>query len=1129
MNFPKSNGRKSPFRRMRLKSCHLDYADERLWEHSYLKEKCKELNLEEEYKNYQVRLMVSNLTIFYLLFIILSLSFMTIELLCVQHYNYVVVNLTVRASNTILVLSLLSINFCEKLVSRHKWVMIFSSVLSVYLVVLTDIALITYHYYVHSWPLNASFDVFTLCMIYMFMPIPSIKWAALLACSVSLIYVAFFMHSLTFNAVYTERDSFGYDVISTDILHNLGFNMMGIFFRIMNDTMVRASFLDRHQFIMEETWLRHALLQESILLDSILPPQIAKPVQEKIKSKITQSENNPERYLMNSLRTESFMAIQIHPDVSILYADVVNYTHLTTTLTVANLVKVLHDLYGRFDIAASNFKVQRIKFLGDCYYCVAGLTTPDPDHAKCCVSLGISMISNIQEVRAERELDIDMRIGVHSGSLLAGIIGEAKLQFDIWGTDVEIANHLESTGKPGYVHVSGRTLSMLNPSDYTILTGTQKARKDPVLQYISTYLLTGQVARESVISSIGGVLSGSFLEIRSIERIRSGRPSQSSMTDELREEFRNMPVGGINFNSACCRRTSLDTHKKAQREIGIFCAAFKDSSLEWNYLHQPDFIFKSSMLLAWGIGCCLIYIQIVTNNFSCTSCIVVDLVTFFFLTFLLCLAWYKNVCWWKSGRYEFKIYGKYSCFAFHTFEKIQHSVSMRITVYLGILLCYYAVISLIMLNCDRDLYELSYIESKLYHYEMDRDTCFHPWVFTNMISLILGVSYTFARIPFALKIIISCCETVAYLLIVFFQFPFIFQHSATTTPYMKAEIAHCVRVCMMLLTMYAKERQSEFNTKMNYKLNVDLQNKQKAADLTNQSIIILLNNILPSHVVDLYLNSLAKHELYYENYRMVSVMFAMLINFPMNLPSLRVLNDIITEFDRLLAAYREYYVVEKIKVVGWTYMAACGLDFNLASNIRENNHFRHSSLHVEVEHARNHRMTDENFDSDSSNDEVVFIMTTFALDLMRTLAAFNRAYSGTLFERSMSNGKICIGISSGEIMAGVVGASQPHYDIWGNPVNMASRMESTGLPGHIQVTEESAKILQEYDIKCIYRGMTFVKGRGDIPTYFVGIDENLKFMSAKLVNRSLSRRFSVMSSLDPDSLRMSSSQQESSE
>ncbi|XP_017065346.2 adenylyl cyclase X E [Drosophila eugracilis] len=1105
-------------RRKKFRPCHLNYADERLWDLSYLRAKCKELNLEEEYEIYQTRLMISFLSIFFILFIFVTICFLSAEIIFVEHLEMIISDLVVPKLAVFVALVSLSLNFFDNIVKRHPWVMIATSILAAYVVVLTDLAQNAYNYYVKDYPLNATFDVFVLCMIYMFLPIHSIRAAALLATSVSLTYVFYYMNSLRYEQEF-EGNLEGFDALIVDILHNVGFNMMGIFFRIMNETMVRASFLDRHQFIMEELWLRNALHQESTLLDSILPPQIAKPIQDIIKNKISRSENTYDRYLVGVPRKgESFMAIQIHPDVSILYADVVNYTHLTTTLTVVDLVKVLHDLYARFDVAASAFKVQRIKFLGDCYYCVAGLVRPDPDHAKCAVSLGISMIADIQEVRAERNLDIDMRIGVHSGSLLAGVIGEAKLQFDIWGSDVEVANHLESTGKPGYVHVSGRTLNKLNPEEYSIIPGTQKAKDDPLLAGMSTYLLTAETKRNSY-QSVEGVVSGSSIDIRPINTVRSTRGSHTSMTEQLRQEFRNMPVGGIDFHKHCFSRKKKEKTNTTRSGIGIFCAGFKDSSLEWNYLHQPDFMFKSSMLLAWGIGCCLIYIQIAANNFACVSCIVVDLITFFFLTSLLCLAWYKNFCWWKCGRYEFKVYGRFSCLAFHLFEKIQHSVSMRITVYLLIIICYYAVLSLIMLNCDRAQYELNYIESKLFRYEMDQGPCFHPWVFTNMVSLILGISYTFARIPFALKIFISCCETIAYVLIVFFEFAFLFQHSPTTTPYMKAEVAHCLRVSMMLITMYAKERQSEFNTKMNYKLNVDLQNKQKAADIANQSVIILLNNILPAHVVDLYINSLAKHELYYESYKMVSVMFAMLINFPMNLPSLRVLNDIITEFDRLLTAYREYYVVEKIKVVGCTYMAACGLDFNLASSIRQNtSHYRNNSLHFEVEQARSYRLTDDaklDHDIDMNNDEVVFIMTTFALDLMRVMSACNKAYSN-FFDGVLSSGQICIGISSGEIMAGVVGASQPHYDIWGNPVNMASRMESTGLPGHIQVTEESAKILEEFDIQCNYRGLTFVKGRGEIPTYFVGIDENLKFKASNRNDRNSSRRYSVMSSLDPD-------------
>ncbi|XP_043653646.1 adenylyl cyclase X E-like isoform X3 [Drosophila teissieri] len=692
-----------------------------------------------------------------------------------------------------------------------------------------------------------------------------------------------------------------------------------------------------------------------------------------------------------------------------------------------------------------------------------------------------------------------MRIGVHSGTLFAGVIGETKLQYDVWGTDVNIASLLESTGKPGYVHVSGRTLSSLNAAEYKIFPGTEAAQRNPELQKhpMSTYLLAALPFRNSVLGD-SSVRSVRNLDLKTVGSNRKSQLSQAiSLSEELREEFSKMPVGGFKFRFPWSRRERDLKHEKVERDLGIFCVAFKDKSLEWDYLHHPDYIFKYSVLLSWGIGCCLIYIQYANNTDLWYTGAVIDTVAFLILTSLLIICWYKKVCWWRSRQDEHKSYSKLSCAMFHTFEKIQHSFVLRLIVYVMIILCYFMVLSLTLINCDPEEYELDIIQSKLFHYERDPFSCFHPWACTNMMALILGMSYTFARIPFALKTFIGCLEAVIFVVIVFFQFQFIFEHSETTCPFLKAEIAHSSRVCMMVMTMYAKERQSEFNTKMNYKLNLDLQKKQKSADVTNQSIIILLNNILPSHVVEVYLNSLAKHELYHENYRMVSVMFAMLTNFQLDLPSLRVLNDIITEFDRLLYAYKEYYVVEKIKVVGCTYMAACGLDYSLIENPDSTSKFGSASMSSEMEQVRSRQ---ESTVRENDHDEVAFIMTTFALDLMRVLSVCNKAYAGKLFDQALSTSEIKIGISTGQIMAGVVGASQPHYDIWGNPVNMASRMESTGLSGHIQVTQETAQTLEEFDIQCTYRGLTFVKGRGEIPTYFVGIDKDLKFISSKSVS-----------------------------
>ncbi|XP_039494766.1 adenylyl cyclase X E isoform X1 [Drosophila santomea] len=1093
----KKNTCKTPYRE-RFRRCYLEYTNECLWELSYLKAKCKELNLEEEYMKYKIRLMISYLTVFYPLVILVIVGLQVIKWAFTEYKIYIYLNLIFDGGSLILVTGLLSINFFEKFVNRHRWVMTVTSILSAYVIVMGDIAHTAYHYYHSDWPLNTSYDVFVLCMIYMFLPISSILAAALLAISVSVIYVLYYIHFIVFSDHNIAKYVYGLDIVSIEFFHYLGFNMMGIFFRIMNATVVRSSFLDRYQFIKEEIWLRQARRQESLLLDSILPPQIAKPIQKSIKDKIMRPDND--YYHLGSSRTkENFMSIQIHNDVSILYADVVNYTYLTTTLTVEKLVKVLHDLYARFDLAASSFRVQRIKFLGDCYYCVAGLGESDPDHASMAVALGISMIANIKEVRVKRSLDIDMRIGVHSGTLFAGVIGEAKLQYDIWGADVNIASLLESTGKPGYVHVSGRTLSSLNAAEYKIFPGTEAAQRDPELQKhpMSTYLLAALPYRNSGLGD-GSVRFDRNLDLKTVGTNRKSQVSQLiSLSEELREEFSKMPVGGFKFRFPWSRRERDLKHEKVERDLGIFCVAFKDKSLEWDYLHQPDYIFKYSVLLGWGIGCCLIYIQYVNNAYLWYTACIIDMIAFLVLTSLLFICWFKKVCWWRSRQDQHKSYSKLSCAIFHMFEKIQHSFVLRVTVYMMMVLCYYMVMSLTLINCDQDQYELDIIQSKLFHYEMDPFSCFHPWACTNMVALILGMSYTFARIPFALKTFIGCSEAVFFLLIVYFQFHFIFEHSSTTCPFLKPEIAHFSRVCMMLMTMYAKERQSEFNTKMNYKLNLDLQKKQKSADVTNQSIIILLNNILPSHVVEVYLNSLAKHELYHENYRMVSVMFAKLTNFQMDLPSLRVLHDIITEFDRLLYAYKEYYVVEKIKVVGCTYMAACGLDFSLIENPDRTSKFGSASMSSEMEQVRSRQ---ESTVRDNDHDEVAFIMTTFALDLMRVLSVCNNAYADKHFVRSLSTSEIRIGISTGQIMAGVVGASQPHYDIWGNAVNMASRMESTGLSGHIQVTKETAQTLEEFDIQCTYRGLTFVKGRGEIPTYFVGIDNDLKFISSKTIS-----------------------------
>lgn len=116
------------------------------------------------------------------------------------------------------------------------------------------------------------------------------------------------------------------------------------------------------------------------------------------------------------------------------------------------------------------YNVLRIKFLGDCYYCVSGVPEPNPHHARSCVDLGLRMIRDIREVRAQRNLNIDMRIGVHSGSIMSGVIGACKWQYDIWSKDASIANRLETTGVPGCVTFYIRMLLFNLTNTYFVCT-----------------------------------------------------------------------------------------------------------------------------------------------------------------------------------------------------------------------------------------------------------------------------------------------------------------------------------------------------------------------------------------------------------------------------------------------------------------------------------------------------------------------------------------------------------------------------------------------------------------------------------------------------------------------------------
>lgn len=147
--------------------------------------------------------------------------------------------------------------------------------------------------------------------------------------------------------------------------------------------------------------------------------------------------------------------------VSILFADIVGFTKMSANKSATALVGLLNDLFGRFDRLCELTGCEKISTLGDCYYCVAGCPEPSADHAYCCVEMGLGMIQAIEQFCQETRETVSMRVGVHTGTVLCGILGMKRFKFDVWSNDVNLANLMEQLGVAGKVHLSEATAQFL--------------------------------------------------------------------------------------------------------------------------------------------------------------------------------------------------------------------------------------------------------------------------------------------------------------------------------------------------------------------------------------------------------------------------------------------------------------------------------------------------------------------------------------------------------------------------------------------------------------------------------------------------------------------------------------------
>jgi adenylate cyclase len=164
----------------------------------------------------------------------------------------------------------------------------------------------------------------------------------------------------------------------------------------------------------------------------------------------------PETIIRRVRRGETQIADRF-TEVTILFSDLVGFTALANQCSPARILEILNSLFSVFDGLAKRLKLEKIKTIGDAYMVAGGLPEQNPNHAIAVADMAIGMIEAVQEAGKRFGEKLEVRIGIHSGEVVAGIIGQHRSIYDVWGDTVNTASRLESSGLPNRIQISERT------------------------------------------------------------------------------------------------------------------------------------------------------------------------------------------------------------------------------------------------------------------------------------------------------------------------------------------------------------------------------------------------------------------------------------------------------------------------------------------------------------------------------------------------------------------------------------------------------------------------------------------------------------------------------------------------